>query len=358
MVPDDTDTAGRAVDNDESKIKSLEEKSKTSRARVHYRKFTKSKDLTNATKVDLDCILGRHKRKNVVLKEDEEKEEEETRSDSGSSATNEDKKEEVKPESTFITKTNVLSINDYFATKMAEIAQRKQSTLNEVEVTGKKKRKNEETEVEVKVESSEVEIKVESSEVEIKEEPREAEEINGDSVKIKKNKKKKHEDTVSSETYQSVEVEATIKEENVAEEEESEVKTKKKKKKKEKTSVNEIEAVETVDVDEVQKKKKKEEDQERTCDEAIVELKHKTFKENLYKIEDPFKGSNLFDVVGYTPYTVFQSLDSILEEKEKRASKKGKIMSRNLKSDPNFYLHLKKPTLPILEKGNEIKASF
>ena len=117
--------SGRAVDNDEIKIKSLEEKSKSSRARVHYKKFTKSKDLTNATKVDLDCILGRHKRKNVEAIKEEEV------------TTNSqiDIKEEIIPsiESTFITKTNSLSMNDYFAAKMAEIAQRKQVAPQNIE---------------------------------------------------------------------------------------------------------------------------------------------------------------------------------------------------------------------------------
>ena len=103
VVNNSSDT-GRAVDNDEIKIKSLEEKSKTSRARVHYKKFTKSKDLTNATKVDLDCILGRHKRKNVEIKEAEE--EITTSSDSGISSN--DKKEELIPESTFVTVRNLL----------------------------------------------------------------------------------------------------------------------------------------------------------------------------------------------------------------------------------------------------------
>jgi hypothetical protein len=40
----------------------------------------------------------------------------------------------------------------------------------------------------------------------------------------------------------------------------------------------------------------------------------------------------------------------ILEDKERRALKKGKIMARNIKKDPNFYLNLKKPTLPSLDE--------
>jgi hypothetical protein len=83
------------------------------------------------------------------------------------------------------------------------------------------------------------------------------------------------------------------------------------------------------------------------------ETEYKTFKENLYKIENPFKGSNLFDIVGYTPYTVFESLDMLLEDKVRRALKKGKIMARNIKKDQNFYLNLKKPTLPSFDE--EIK---
>jgi hypothetical protein len=83
------------------------------------------------------------------------------------------------------------------------------------------------------------------------------------------------------------------------------------------------------------------------------EIEYKTFKENLYKIENPFKGSNVFDIVGYTPYPVFESLDMILEDKERRALKKGKIMARNIKRDPNFYLNSKKPTLSSFEE--EIK---
>jgi hypothetical protein len=87
------------------------------------------------------------------------------------------------------------------------------------------------------------------------------------------------------------------------------------------------------------------------------EIEYKTFKETLSKIENPFKGSNLFGIVGYAPYTVFESLDIILEDKERRALKKGKIMGRNIKRDPNFYLNLIKPTLSSFEEEIKIEKS-
>lgn len=125
---------------DETQLKSLEEKSKTSRARVHYRKFTKSKDLTNATKHDLDCILGRHKRVNKLKCEINEQN---SATNSGNNSNNEDEnsnsggsnnnssKEEVK--SSFLTITNTQSINDYFAQKMAEIHKRRLNGTHKIE---------------------------------------------------------------------------------------------------------------------------------------------------------------------------------------------------------------------------------
>ena len=52
-------------------MKSLEHRSKQSKARVHYKKFTRSKDLSNATSDDLNCILGHKKRSKLNQQENQ-----------------------------------------------------------------------------------------------------------------------------------------------------------------------------------------------------------------------------------------------------------------------------------------------
>ncbi|XP_056872891.1 PIN2/TERF1-interacting telomerase inhibitor 1 [Takifugu flavidus] len=88
---------------EEEKGFSLEEKSKMSRKRVHYTKFTKGKDLSSRTETDLNCIFGR--RTKPV------KEEEQVSSSS-------DSQDETSVTNTV---TSSLSMQEYFAQRMARL---------------------------------------------------------------------------------------------------------------------------------------------------------------------------------------------------------------------------------------------
>ncbi|XP_077009065.1 PIN2/TERF1-interacting telomerase inhibitor 1 isoform X1 [Tamandua tetradactyla] len=95
-------------DNKEKKSFSLEKKSKVSKNRVHYMKFTKGKDLSSRSKMDLDCIFG--KRQHKKTPEDD------------SSLTTPDENET----STAI--TSAFTIQEYFAKRMAELKNKPQVT--------------------------------------------------------------------------------------------------------------------------------------------------------------------------------------------------------------------------------------
>ncbi|KAK6619322.1 hypothetical protein RUM44_003704 [Polyplax serrata] len=99
------------IDTQKLEIKSLEEKSKKSRSRVHYKKFTRGKDLSRYSENDLACILGTNKIKPEV-------------------ATNGEKPEvecETEKEPTFGVKTiHGGSLVDYFSTKWADIKKQRQ----------------------------------------------------------------------------------------------------------------------------------------------------------------------------------------------------------------------------------------
>ena len=203
----------QAVGNNTSEqVQTLELNSKSSKARLHYKKFTKSKDLSNASLTDLNCILGKEKRKQiaaiqismeaVVEKFDEEK-------------------KDVDETNGGLFSTNKLSVSDYFASKMA-------AKLNK---TG-------ETKVEVSYPPS-IPIDEEIQNEEIKE-------GNDSEVFIKKTKKKK-----------SHKIENPIEEVIKVLEEEEEVEKPKKKKQKKESNQEEANPETTTDEKQIEKSNSK-----------------------------------------------------------------------------------------------------
>ncbi|XP_004630814.1 PIN2/TERF1-interacting telomerase inhibitor 1 [Octodon degus] len=117
-------------DNKEKKSFSLEEKSKVSRKRVHYMKFTKGKDLSSRSKTDLDCVFGKRQSKKTSKGE--------------CSPATENRSE------TSTTTTSTFTIQEYFAQRMAQLRSKPQHPalepgLSEIHVgwKGGKKKKGE-----------------------------------------------------------------------------------------------------------------------------------------------------------------------------------------------------------------------
>lgn len=107
-------------DNKEKKSFSLEEKSKISKNRVHYMKFTKGKDLSSRSKTDLDCIFGKRQSKK----------------------TTEDDSRPATPDGneTSTTTTSTFTIQEYFAKRMAELKNKPQVMAAGPETEMEKKR--------------------------------------------------------------------------------------------------------------------------------------------------------------------------------------------------------------------------
>ncbi|XP_071999921.1 PIN2/TERF1-interacting telomerase inhibitor 1 [Engystomops pustulosus] len=106
--------AGSAAssDNETKKSFSLEEKSKSSKKRVHYMKFAKGKDLSCRSDSDLACVFGRREKVKKSSQEESNSEPEESESKSPSPAT------DIEPGNMV---TSSVSVNEYFAKRMAEL---------------------------------------------------------------------------------------------------------------------------------------------------------------------------------------------------------------------------------------------
>ncbi|XP_075719921.1 PIN2/TERF1-interacting telomerase inhibitor 1 [Rhinoderma darwinii] len=104
--------SGASSDNENKKSFRLEEKSKSSRKRVHYMKFAKGKDLSSRSDTDLACIFGKREKVNKSPQEETDSEPEESASKSPSPATEVESGNVV---------TSSLSVNEYFAKRMAEL---------------------------------------------------------------------------------------------------------------------------------------------------------------------------------------------------------------------------------------------
>ncbi|XP_014661951.1 PREDICTED: PIN2/TERF1-interacting telomerase inhibitor 1-like [Priapulus caudatus] len=100
-------------DNETDLTQSLEQKSKKSRSRVHYHKFTKGKDLTGASQDDLACILGNRNAMSAPATPL-------TRSEVNSDVESVVSCPEEKTEQFLVSST---SVQDYFASKMKQLQQ-------------------------------------------------------------------------------------------------------------------------------------------------------------------------------------------------------------------------------------------
>uniref|UniRef100_A0A8C0VL35 PIN2 (TERF1) interacting telomerase inhibitor 1 n=1 Tax=Cyanistes caeruleus TaxID=156563 RepID=A0A8C0VL35_CYACU len=101
---------------------SLEEKSKSSKNRVHYMKFAKGKDLSSRTEQDLSCIFGRRQKSAKTQEDIADPDSQEEKNNWLSS-----------PGDGSNTVKSVLTVQEYFAQRMAKLKGSQKETETKVE---------------------------------------------------------------------------------------------------------------------------------------------------------------------------------------------------------------------------------
>ncbi|XP_032912412.1 PIN2/TERF1-interacting telomerase inhibitor 1 [Catharus ustulatus] len=106
----------------QKKTFSLEEKSKSSKKRVHYMKFAKGKDLSSRTEQDLSCIFGRRQKSAKTQEDVADPDSQEEKNSSFSS-----------PGDGSNTVKSVLTVQEYFAKRMAKLKGSQKETETKVD---------------------------------------------------------------------------------------------------------------------------------------------------------------------------------------------------------------------------------
>ncbi|XP_065088445.1 PIN2/TERF1-interacting telomerase inhibitor 1-like [Ochlerotatus camptorhynchus] len=248
-------------EGDLMKMKSLEEKSKNSRARVHYKKFTRGKDLSRASEKDLANIFGKKtldevKNQTVVAEVEVDKEIQDGEQDPD--------------ESNVMGLTTIkacMSVQDYFKSKMQEkfgVTKAnpviEQETVGETEeVPSKKKSKKSKKSIDLD------ETVADPSSEEVVD--------NGEEISKKRKKKTKSKDDVSG-TVQELNLTNGV----VEEEPEQEEPRKKKSKKEKRTKIAQEEL--SLDGTETKKKKSKKDKSQQLLHDQPLEIEEPVKKKS------------------------------------------------------------------------------
>jgi Pin2-interacting protein X1 len=360
------EAAASQIEEEKCNLKSLEQRSMQSKARVHYTKFTRSKDLSNATSNDLNCILGHKKR--IQLQEEEngadsiaapvnENESEEDDEDGASFRPsfkiNEEPKSVAsngsKPAETHLSgmfNTNKMSIGDYFKQKMMDKNNpgKKTESATMFEFSENCERESGDEQTEIKIKKKKKKSKQQDEDVveqvvdeEVSVEPMVATEEEEVSRKKKKKKSKKtdlEDDGQCRNGHEDALTEEVVEEESA-----------KKKKKSKKNGVDteasnngHTETITSVSIDAIQTTRAVVE-QDPDSEMRVKELDLGQLES---KIKESFPGSNLTSILGYSSYVINSSMEEQLREKARKAHRKRIGVEKMLEIAANFYTMAKK----------------